>query len=118
MLGVSFGGDAPAPADDALGPYDTNAPPAAGAMTPAGADSTMNLPGGFSSGFGFGYSSSAAASNDVQVCSGIDDGGMLLASFDLAVNAQSGCCSSSAFCRFELPSGGLADHCMPAVAMS
>ena len=108
-LGVSFGGDALALANDAFGPYFTNAPSPAGVMTPVGADSTMNLPAGFGGAFGFHYSSSAAVAGGVQVWSGTDAGGTLLASFDLAANAQAGGCSSSPYCHFDLVTTTLAN---------
>lgn len=106
-LGVSFGGEALGLVNDALGPYFSNAPSPVGVMAPVGAASTMNVPLGFAGEVGFDYSSSAALSNAVQVWSGTNGTGTLLASFNLLANAQSGGCSSSAFCHFDRLSGVL-----------
>lgn len=100
-LGVSFGGGAIGVVNDALGPYFSNAPSPVGVMAPVGSDATLNFAGGFAGAFGFQYSSSAPVADAVQVWSGLDGTGTLLASFDLAANALSGGCTGSAFCRFD-----------------
>jgi hypothetical protein len=100
-LGVSFSGDALALANDAAGPYFSNAPSPIGVMAPVGTDATMSVAAGFL-GVSFYYSSSAAVAGAVQVWSGLDGGGTLLASYDLASNAQSGGCSDSAYCHFDV----------------
>jgi hypothetical protein len=100
-FGVSFGGDALALANDAAGPYFSHAPSALGVMTPVGSASTMNVAAGFL-GLSFHYASAAAEADAVQVWSGADGSGTLLASFDLAANAQSNGCSDSPYCHFDL----------------
>ena len=104
-LGVSFNGDALGLQNDVLGPYFSNAPSALGVMTPVGADSAMNFAAGFKDTISFYYSSSAAASGAVQVWSGANGTGTMLASFDLAANAQADGCSDTAFCHFDKLSG-------------
>lgn len=100
-LGVSFKGDALALANDALGPYFSHAPSALGVMAPVGGDATMNVAGGFSGSIGFWYSASAFVLQGVNVWSGLDGSGTLLASFNLVSNAQADGCSSSGHCRFD-----------------
>lgn len=100
-LGVSFGGDALGLVNDELGPYFSNAPSPLGTMTPVGADSTMNVAAGFSS-ITFQYSSLSAVAAGVQVWSGADGTGTLLASFDLLANATAGGCSSAPMCHFDM----------------
>jgi PEP-CTERM motif len=99
-LGVSFGGDALGLVNDELGPYFSNAPTPLGTMTPVGADSTMNVAAGFSS-IAFQYSSLSAVTAGVQVWSGADGTGTLLASFDLLANATAGGCSGAPLCHFD-----------------
>ena len=100
-LGVSFTGGALALVNDALGPYFSNAPSPVGVMFAADADSTMNVAGGFGTGLFFSYSSSQAVLQAVSVWSGLNGTGALLASFDLAANAQAGGCTDTAFCNFD-----------------
>ena len=107
-LGVSFGADAMGLANDVLGPYFSHAPSPIGVMAPVGADSTMNVPIGFTGALSFYYSSSDSVSNGVQVWSGANGSGTLLASFNLAANAQSGGCSDSPYCHFDLASASFA----------
>lgn len=102
-LGVSFGGDALGLVNDELGPYFSNAPSPLGTMTPVGTDSTMNVASGFSS-IAFQYSSLSAVAAGVQVWSGADGTGTLLASFDLLANATAGGCSSAPLCHFDAQS--------------
>ena len=98
-LGVSFGGDAVAVQNDALGPYFSNAPSVLGVMAPVGPDAFMNVPVGFTD-LSFFYSSNAAVVDGVKVWSGLGGTGTLLASLSLANNAQFRC-SSAPFCRFD-----------------
>lgn len=107
-LGISFGGDALGLVNDDLGPYFSHAPSAIGVMAPVGSQATMNVAAGFSGSFSFFYTSSAAVSNAVQLWSGIDGTGTLLASFDLAANAQAGGCSDSPYCHFDQLAGAFA----------
>jgi len=100
-LGVSFGGDALALQNDPLGPYFSNAPSPLGVMAPVGSNATLNFAAGFTGEISFYYSSSDVVANAVQVWSGANGSGSLLASFDLAANAQAGGCSDSAFCHFD-----------------
>jgi hypothetical protein len=100
-LGVSFGGDALGLANDAFFTYFSHAPSPVGVMTPVGAEATMNVAGGFVDAVGFAYSSSALVLSAVNVWTGLDGTGTLLASFNLASNAQAGGCSDTDYCRFD-----------------
>lgn len=104
-LGVSFGGDALGLANDALGPYFSNAPSPLGVMFAAGPDATMDVAGGFDA-MSFYYSSNADIVDAVQVWSGLGATGNLLGSFSLAANAQANGCSDSPFCNFSQLSAG------------
>lgn len=106
-LGAAFSGDAIALQNDALGPYFSNAPSPVGVMTAVGSDATLNVAAGFSQ-FGFWYSASQAVTGGVNVYSGLDGTGTLLASFDLGNNAQSNGCTDSPYCNFSELTGGLA----------
>jgi hypothetical protein len=101
--GVHFGGAVQGLANDSVSTYFTNAPSALGAMFVAGAlstaDASMNVDDGFY-GLSFFYSSAEAVVDAVQVWSGIDGTGNLLASLSLAVNATLGC-TDSAFCHWD-----------------
>jgi PEP-CTERM motif len=99
-LGVSFGGDALGLVNDALGTYFENAPSPLGVMAPVGAAATLNAAFGFS-GISFYYGSTAAVTAGVQVWSGLDGTGSLLASLDLLNNGQVGVCAAN-LCNFEL----------------
>lgn len=99
-FGVTFGGDALALRNDELGPYFSNAPSPIGVMAPVGAASTLNVAAGFTGVFGFFYSASQATLNGVQLWSGLNGTGQLIASFNLLANAQTGC-SGSPYCRFD-----------------
>jgi hypothetical protein len=98
-LGVSFGGDALAISNDALGSYYSNAPTPGTVMAPVGSSSTMNVATGFSGTASFYYSSTAATS--VGIYSGLDGTGSLLGSFSLYANAQNGC-SDSPYCFWQM----------------
>ncbi|UUX94458.1 PEP-CTERM sorting domain-containing protein [Aquabacterium sp. J223] len=106
-LGVSFGGGALALLNDAAGPYFSNAPSAVGVMTPVDADSTLNSDLAFT-GLSFYYSSAVRSSDAVEVWSGLNGTGTLLASFNLLANATTGC-SDTAFCNFNMLAGTFAD---------
>lgn len=106
-FGVAFGGDALALQNDALGPYFSNAPSPLGVMFAAGADSAMNVAGGFVS-LSLYYSSLAALTQGVEIWSGLNGTGTLLATLALDANAQAGGCSDSPLCHFDsLASGAL-----------
>lgn len=100
-LGVSFTGDALGLSNDELGPYFSHAPSPLGVMTAVGADATLNVADGFVNGLGLSYSSLSAITGGVQIWSGLNGSGTLLASFDLAANAQAGACSDSPLCQFD-----------------
>ncbi len=99
-LGLTFGGDALALANDALGPYFSNAPTPLQVMAPVGSDATLNAAAGFANAFSFYYSATSAVAGGVQVWSGLDGSGTLLASFDLSANAQNGC-TDAPRCHFD-----------------
>ncbi len=100
-LGVSFTADALGLMNDSAGPYFSNAPSPLGVMAPVGADATMNVAAGFTGGVGFWYASSAFVLQGVNVWTGLNGSGTLLASFNLASNAQADGCNSSDYCRFD-----------------
>jgi hypothetical protein len=83
-LGVTFGLDALAIQNDALGPYFSNAPSPIGVLAPVGTGAAMNVASGFTGSASFSYSSSAAAT--IGVYSGLNATGNLLASIVLADN--------------------------------
>ena len=99
-LGVTFRPDALGLQNDALGPYFSNAPSPLGVMFAAGPDSAMNVAGGFIE-ISLFFSSSEAINDAVQVWSGLNGTGNLLASLSLANNAQAGGCTDSAYCNFS-----------------
>ncbi|HVR52912.1 MAG TPA: PEP-CTERM sorting domain-containing protein [Pseudorhodoferax sp.] len=105
--GVSFGGGVLGLQNDELGPYFSNAPSAKGVMFTFGDDATMNVADGFSDAISFWYSSTAAAFNAVNIWSGLNGTGTLLASFDLLGNAQNGC-DDTAWCHFDQLSASFA----------
>ena len=98
---MNFGADALGLLNDELGPYFSHAPSALGVMAPVGGEATMNIAGGFVGSFSFFYTASAAVSQAVQVWSSLNGTGTLLASFNLAANAQSGGCNDSPYCHFD-----------------
>ena len=100
-LGVSFGLDAlTVRNDDGAGPYFSNAPSPVGALAPVGVDATMNVAVGFVDSISFHYASTQFVAQGVNVYAGLNGTGDLLASFDLAGNAQLGC-TDTPFCRFD-----------------
>mgnify|MGYP000916289247 CR=1 FL=1 len=100
-LGVSFTADALGLQNDVLGPYFSNAPSPLGVLAPVGADATMNVAAGFVGTIAFSYTSSAFVLQGVNVYSGLNGTGTLLASFNLVPNAQADSCSSAPYCRFD-----------------
>ncbi len=98
--GITFGGDVLGLFNDALGPYFSNAPSPLGVMTVVGTDSTMNITSGFT-GLSLFYSSFSAVTDAVQVWSGLNGTGSVLASFSLLGNAQTGGCTDSPLCNFN-----------------
>ncbi len=112
-LGVTFGPDAQGLVNDALGPYFSNAPSPVGVMFLGGInapDAVMNVVGGFHA-LSFHYASDTAVSNAVQVWSGADGTGSLIASFDLLANATQGC-SDTAFCHWDRLGGPLGENAL------
>jgi hypothetical protein len=97
-LGVVFTGDALGLAND-FATYFTHAPSPVGVMAPVGADATMNVASGFAGAVSFAYAASQFVS-EVNVWSGLNGTGDVLASFNLVQNAQLGC-SDSPYCRFD-----------------
>lgn len=97
-LGVAFTGDAMGLANDFVS-YFSHAPSPLGVMAPVGADATMNVAAGFTGAVSFAYAASQFVSQ-VNVWSGLNGTGEVLASFNLVKNAQRGC-GDSAFCRFD-----------------
>jgi hypothetical protein len=108
-LGASFTADALGLVNDVLGPYFSNAPSPLGVMAPVGADATLNVAAGFAQ-FGFWYTSSSDVIGAVNVYSGLNGTGTLLASFDLSNNAQSNGCSDTLFCNFTEVSRGFGSN--------
>lgn len=100
-LGVSFGPDAQAIQNDALGPYFSNAPSPIGVMTAVGTDAAMNVASGFNGVASLYYSSTDAAA--VSIWSGLNGTGSVLGVFNLTNNAQTGC-SDTGFCNWNLAS--------------
>jgi hypothetical protein len=99
-LGVTFGLDALAIQNDALGPYFANAPSPIGVMAPVGSAAAMNVPGGFGGTVSFSYSTQG--NGTIGVYSGLDASGMLLASFPFVANSTN--CPTS-------PGTGLTLYC-------
>lgn len=102
-LGVSFTEAAAALSNDLLGPYYSNAPSPITVMYAADATAIMNVAAGFVGGLRFEYSSSQSVLDAVQIYSGLNGTGTLLASASLFGNAGIGC-TDTAFCRFDLTS--------------
>ncbi len=100
-LGVSFGADALGLQNDVLGPYFDNAPSPLGVLAVVGADATMNVAAGFTGTVGLSYSASDFVLQGVNVYSGLNGTGKLLASFNLVGNAQADGCSGAPLCRFD-----------------
>lgn len=101
-LGVSFGPDAQAIQNDALGPYFSNAPSPIGIMAPVGTDAAMNVVSGFNGVASLYYSASGAAT--VSIWSGLNGTGSALGAFNLTNNSQSNGCADSPYCNWTLAS--------------
>ncbi|KQP43110.1 VPLPA-CTERM sorting domain-containing protein [Pseudorhodoferax sp. Leaf274] len=100
--GVRFGGGAEGLRNqDPDFVYFSNNPSPVGILVGNAAAATMNVDGGFSGAFSFWYSSLDAVLGGVSIWSGLDGNGTLLASFDLAGNAQDGC-DGATYCNFDL----------------
>lgn len=108
--GVSFGGDLLGLRnDDGLGPYFSNSSTPVGAMFVASdlaTETVVNFLQGFT-GFWFDYASPERVLGAVQVWSGADGTGDLLASFTLGANATEGC-SDTPYCHFDREGGNFA----------
>ena len=102
-LGVSFSSAAVALSNDADFTYYSNAPTDGTVMYAFDSSAVMDVSGGFVDQLSFYYASGAAALNAVQIYSGYDGTGTLLASVSLLANAQLGC-SDTAYCHFDLTS--------------
>lgn len=100
-LGVAFGGDLLALRNDELGPYFDHAPSPVGVMMVVGGEATLNVARGFVDVVSLSYSSADFVLQGVNVYSGLNGTGRLLASFNLAANAQADGCSSAPLCRFD-----------------
>lgn len=97
--GVSFGQDLQGLSNDALGPYFSHAPSPLGVMFVSGADATINAERGFS-GLSLYYSSADVVNDGLQVWSGLNGSGTLLASLSLENNASRGC-TDTAYCNWN-----------------
>ena len=100
-LGAAFGGDLLGLQNDVLGPYFSNAPSPLGVMMAVGSDATLNIASGFTGALSLSYASADFVLQGVNVYSGLNATGTLLASFNLAANAQADGCSSAPLCRFD-----------------
>lgn len=101
--GVSFSDAAVALSNDALGPYFANAPTPLTVMFAFDGSAVMNVSAGMVDGLSFFYASSQNVLDAVNIWSGPDATGTLLASASLFGNAAVGC-TESAYCRFDLTS--------------
>jgi hypothetical protein len=104
-VAVTYGADAIGLVNDGTGngvngEFFTNAPSATGVLLGAGSDASINIGVGFVNSLSFFYSSSVAATDAVQIWSGLNGTGSLLASISLGANATSGC-SDSDYCHFD-----------------
>ncbi|MCY7315399.1 MAG: PEP-CTERM sorting domain-containing protein [Rubrivivax sp.] len=104
-LGVRFGLNALGRQNDAVGTYFSNAPSPLGVMSLAG-EATMNVLVGFTN-LSFHYASTDVVAGAVEIWSGLNATGTLLASLGLAANAQAGGCTNAAYCNFSLLSTSL-----------
>lgn len=108
VAGITFGADALGLVNDEFSTFFTNAPSPVGVMTVVGSDATMNVAAGFTSAFSFSYASAALMTSAVNVYSGLNGTGNLLASFNLVGNATADGCTSSDYCHFDLLSSTFA----------
>ena len=102
-VGVSFTSAAVALSNDALGPYYSNAPSPLTVLYAADATAVMNVALGFVDRLTFWYAATNGVLDAVNIYSGLNATGTLLASASLFGNAQVGC-TGPAFCRFDLTS--------------
>jgi len=86
-VGVTFGLDDLAVQNDVLGPYFSNAPSPIGLMSAVGPETAMNVEHGFTDVSLF-YATPEDVAAGVQVWSGLNGTGTLLASFDLTKNSD------------------------------
>jgi hypothetical protein len=102
-LGVSFTDAAVGVSNDVNFSYYSNAPTMGTVMAAFDSTATMNVASGFSGQLTFWYSSSASTLDAVNIYSGLNSTGTLLASASLFGNASLGC-TDTPFCRFDLTS--------------
>ena len=101
--GVSFTEQAVGLSNDELGPYFSNAPSPITVLYAFDSTAVMNVAAGFIDRLTFSYSSSINALDAVNIYSGLNATGTLLASASLFGNAQIGCTGTS-YCRFDVTS--------------
>ncbi len=102
-LGVSFTDAALGLSNDSSFSYYSNAPTSGSVMFAYDATATMNVASGFTGQLTFWYASNAAVLDAVNIYSGLNSTGTLLASASLFGNASLAC-SDTDFCRFDLTS--------------
>jgi hypothetical protein len=102
-LGVSFTDAAVGVSNDVNFSYYSNAPTMGTVLAAFDSTATMNVAQGFSGQLTFWYSSSVSTLDAVNIYSGLNSTGTLLASASLFGNASLGC-SDTPFCRFDLTS--------------
>lgn len=102
-LGVSFTDAAVGISNDAFFTYYSNAPTGGTVMAAFDSSATMNVAMGFTGQLTFWYASSATTLDAVNIYSGLNSTGTLLASASLFGNAKLGC-NDTDFCRFDLTS--------------
>ena len=100
--GISFSDAAVGLTNDGDFHYFSNAPTPGTALFAFDDSAVMNVTGGFFHHFAFYYSSPSATSNAVNIYSGLNGTGTLLASVSLSANAQSGCSDDTGYCHFDL----------------
>jgi len=101
--GVSFTEAAVALSNDELGPYYANAPTPLTVMYAFDSSALMNVASGFAGRLTFAYSSLQNSLDAVNIYSGLNGTGTLLASVSLFGNASVGC-TETTFCNFDLTS--------------
>ena len=102
-LGVSFTEAAVGLSNDQDFSYYSNAPTGGTVLFALDSSATMNVAGGFSDQLTFYYASNVNVLDAVNIYSGLNGSGMLLASASLFGNASLGC-NDTAYCRFDLTS--------------
>ncbi len=102
-FGVSFFDAALGLSNDADFSYYSNAPTAGSVLFAYDTTATMNVANGFTGQLTFYYASDRSVLDAVNIYSGLNSTGTLLASLSLFGNASLGC-SDTAFCRFDLTS--------------